>query len=156
MLDPAVNKMQTQPKVGLKRKPTNRSPLAPRPHRRLELAAREEGRGVVAYAVHPGVIATNLARHMGWMGGPLNALLGLVARMPFVKEAKTIPQGAATSVLAATAPAGRLPSGAYLADCGVAEPAQMARDAALAKGLWERTEAMIAAAAARRAAAAPQ
>jgi NAD(P)-dependent dehydrogenase (short-subunit alcohol dehydrogenase family) len=129
---------------------------SPKPQRRLELAAREEGRGVVAFAVHPGVIATNLARHMGWVGGPLNALLGLFARVPFVKDAKTIPQGAATSVLAATAPAGALPSGAYLADCGVAEPAPMARDAALANALWEKTEAMIADAAARRAAAAPQ
>lgn len=99
---------------------------------------REEKSAVEAFVLHPGVIPTPLGRHMGWLGTMLNAVSS--------KFQKTVPQGAATTVWAATAPelAGR--SGAYLADCQVAEPNRQAQDADMARALWDKTEELIAAA----------
>ena len=103
-----------------------------------ELAKRmkEEGAPVLAYSLHPGVIQTNLQRHMGWT----KALL-----MMFKPAMKSIPQGAATTVVAATAEG--LPSGAFLADCAVTQPNKKGRDAAMAAALWEKTEELVKAAA---------
>jgi NAD(P)-dependent dehydrogenase (short-subunit alcohol dehydrogenase family) len=117
-----------------------------------ELARRCAARGarVAAFSLHPGSIATPLLRHQGWLAAPVSAVMNVLARVPFLNWAVTSPeQGAATSVLAASAPAGALPNGAYLSDCAVATPAAAARDAALAARLWEKTEELVAAAAAR-------
>ena len=64
------------------------------------LDARLRDRGVRSFAVHPGVIMTELARHMG-----REDIEALAARTPPGEELvfKTVPQGAATSVWAATA-----------------------------------------------------
>jgi NAD(P)-dependent dehydrogenase (short-subunit alcohol dehydrogenase family) len=121
-----------------------------------ELARRCAARGapVVAFSLHPGSIATPLLRHQGWLAAPVSAVMNVLARVPFLNWAVKSPaQGAATSVVAASARAGagaRLPSGAYLSDCAVAAPAAAVRDAALAARLWERSEALVAAAAAAR------
>jgi len=69
-------------------------------------------RGFTSYAVHPGVILTELGRHLTAEDSE-----GLAKRLPTFK---TIPQGAATTVFACVAP--DLPNGAYLEDCGVAGP----------------------------------
>lgn len=54
---------------------------------------------------------------------------------------KSIPQGAATQLWAATVPPGSAPpSGEYLQDCNVAKASVLAHDAALGKGLWELSE----------------
>jgi hypothetical protein len=58
-------------------------------------------------------------------------------------------QGAATTVWAATAPELAGQSGAYLADCQVAEPNRLAQDADMARALWDKTEELIAAATAK-------
>jgi hypothetical protein len=99
-------------------------------------------------SLHPGSIATPLLRHQGRLAAPVSAVMNVLARVSFLNWAvKSAAQGAATSVLAASARAGALPSGAYLSDCGVAAPAAAARDAALAARLWERSEELVAAAA---------
>jgi NAD(P)-dependent dehydrogenase (short-subunit alcohol dehydrogenase family) len=64
---------------------------------------RHRGRGVRAAAVHPGVIQTELGRHMdsaqlGKMIDQMSQQLAAEGKAPF--EWKTIPQGAATSVWA--------------------------------------------------------
>ena len=92
--------------------------------------------GVEVFALHPGVIPTPLADDMG-LGGRLFQVFGRgIGRGLF----KTVPQGAATTIFAATAPelAGR--SGAYLADCRLATPRPMALDGALAEEVWRRSE----------------
>ena len=62
---------------------------------------------------------------------------------------KSIPQGAATTVYAAVAPA--VPRGEYLSDCAVAsQRSDQAKDDALADALWELTEARLDAAVAKR------
>lgn len=102
-----------------------------------ELARRFEGTGRTANAVHPGVIQTNLGRHMG----ALVSLILPVARVVFMK---TIPQGAATQVYVAVHPDAASVSGEYWADCNPAPSSLQARDAGLAARLWQRTDAILA------------
>ena len=78
----------------------------------VELQRRLGGQGISAYALHPGVILTELGRHL-----TADDSESLAKRLPTFK---TIPQGAATTVFAATAP--DLPGGSYLEDVAVAGP----------------------------------
>ncbi len=101
-----------------------------------ELAIRLP-KGKTANAVHPGVIQTNLGRHM-----PLGARLvfGLVGPL-FLKS---IPQGAATQCYAAVNPAAALNSGKYFADCNVTDPRKDAENMPLAGQLWDASEKIAA------------
>ena len=103
-----------------------------------ELARRFGTSGKTANAVHPGVIATNLGRHMN---AALVAMLTVAA--PLVL--KTIPQGAATEVWAAVSPGAGALNGAYLADSNVAKSSRLGEDAALAGKLWAKSEEIVAA-----------
>lgn len=94
-------------------------------------------RSVGAFALHPGVIPTQLTRSMGFAGAVFRTLAGAFT--------KTVAQGAATSVYAATAPELDGRSGDYLEDCAVARAARAGRDAALAKDVWEATERFVSA-----------
>ena len=102
-----------------------------------ELARRFAGTAKTANAVHPGVIRTNLGRHMN----PF-ARLALSVAGPLVL--KTVEQGAATEVYVATNPKAATISGQYFADCNVAKPRADALDDALAKKLWEVSEKIVA------------
>ena len=106
------------------------------------LFARELSRrlptGQVVNAVHPGVIHTNLGRHMG---GFVNQISGVLGPALFMK---TIPQGAATQCWAAASPAAASLTGEYLADCNVRASSKLGQDAALARRLWTQTEALVA------------
>jgi WW domain-containing oxidoreductase len=102
-----------------------------------ELARRLAGSRRTANAVHPGVIHTNLTRHVT----KASALFFAIAEPLALK---TIAQGAATQTWAAVHPAAARLSGAYLADCNVARPRRDADDPALAARLWEVTERIVA------------
>jgi NAD(P)-dependent dehydrogenase (short-subunit alcohol dehydrogenase family) len=101
------------------------------------LAKRFQGTRRTAFAVHPGVIATNLFRHMG---APARLAMG-IAKPLFLK---TVPQGAATQVWAAVHPDAPRHGGEYLADCNVARPSAQGRDVALAERLWTESERIAA------------
>jgi len=103
-----------------------------------ELARRFAGTRKTANAVHPGVIQTNLGRHMNPVA---NVVFGLVG--PLVL--KSVPQGAATEVYAAVHPKAAEISGQYLADCNLASARADGDDPAMAKALWEKSEAIVAA-----------
>ncbi len=75
--------------------------------------------GIHAYAVHPGGIETNLGRHM--TQDMREALMKRVTTSDSGFAWKTIPQGAATSCWAATAPELEGRGGDYCEDCHVAE-----------------------------------
>jgi len=94
-----------------------------------------QGSKRTANAVHPGVIMTNLARHIP------NAE-GMFANMKATM--KTIPQGAATQCYVAVNPESADASGKYFSDCREAEPIPAALDSELADRLWRRTEAILA------------
>ena len=103
-----------------------------------ELQRRFAGTRHTAYAVHPGVIATNLTRSM-----PLVARVVWAALAPLVL--KTVGQGAATGVFAAVHPKALAFAGQYLADCNAKRPRKDALDAALAGRLWAVSEKIVAA-----------
>jgi NAD(P)-dependent dehydrogenase (short-subunit alcohol dehydrogenase family) len=105
-------------------------------------AARWGGDGIVANALMPGAIATNLQRHTGGMKTP-------------PERRKTPEQGAATSVLLAASPLVDRVSGRYFEDCNEAVPlaqaerdmsgvAPHALDPADAARLWEASVRMLA------------
>lgn len=113
----------------------------------VALNARLAGKGVSAYAVHPGMIMTELGRHMGQQD-----LEDLMSKRPAgtKMEWKSVEAGAATSVWAATATELEGQGGRYLEDCGVARPkkteedvagyADYAVDAEAAERLWRVSE----------------
>ncbi|MEB2346222.1 MAG: SDR family NAD(P)-dependent oxidoreductase [Deltaproteobacteria bacterium] len=123
----------------------------------LALDRRLGREGVRAFAIHPGMIVTELGRHL--TDDDRKAMLARVAA-----AAKTQPdagpprwkqpaQGAATQVWAATAPELEGRGGLYLEDCHVAGPspgpeartgyAPWALDAEGAERLWGMSEEMV-------------
>jgi NAD(P)-dependent dehydrogenase (short-subunit alcohol dehydrogenase family) len=98
-----------------------------------QLAKRLETGERTANAVHPGVIRTNLARH-------IEDSEAMLARM----KLKAVPQGAATQCLVATRPELSSVSGEYFADCKVAKTHPKADDVRLAERLWDRSEEIAA------------
>ncbi len=113
------------------------------------LEERLGGRGVHANALHPGMIPTDLSRHM-----VAEDFEHLSSRAPGGKmRFKSVEAGAATSVYAATAPELEGRGGLYLEDCGVADvnDAEDARDGvrsyaldtAAAEKLWSVSEEMV-------------
>ncbi len=110
----------------------------------VELDRRLASRGVQAYAVHPGMIATELGRYM--TQDDFQALMDRAKNSPSggMPAYKTVEQGAATSVWAATAPELDGRGGTYLADAEVTDQhAPWARDPASAKRLWWLTEDLV-------------
>jgi NAD(P)-dependent dehydrogenase (short-subunit alcohol dehydrogenase family) len=114
----------------------------------VELERRLGGRGVHAYAVHPGVIPTDLSRHMG-----SEDFQHIRQRSGGSLKLKTVASGAATSVYAATAPELEGRGGLYLEDCHVAEVnddpearegvRSYAVDPEAAKRLWTLSEELV-------------
>lgn len=101
------------------------------------LARRFEGTSRTANAVHPGVIATNLGRHMGLaarIGSPIASAIAM----------KNVHEGTATQCYVATHPSLAGVSGEYFADCNVARSSRHSRDAAMGDRLWTVTEEIIA------------
>jgi NAD(P)-dependent dehydrogenase (short-subunit alcohol dehydrogenase family) len=103
-----------------------------------ELARRFSGTGRTAYAVHPGVIRTELVRHINPLARGAFAALG-----PLVL--KSIPQGAATQCYVAVHPGAAEFSGRYFADCNPARTSRHGRDPNLARRLWVESEKIAAA-----------
>jgi len=93
-----------------------------------ELSRHLAGSGVTTYALHPGVVASDVWRSVPW---PLRSLikLGMISNE----------QGAATTLHCATAAATARESGMYYDKCRVKTPSAMAQDHALAAELWRRS-----------------
>jgi NAD(P)-dependent dehydrogenase (short-subunit alcohol dehydrogenase family) len=121
---------------------------------------RHRGRGVRAAAVHPGVIHTELARHMDpsrieGMIKQMDDQLAAEGKKPFAW--KTIPQGAATSVWAGVVARAEEIGGRYCENChvgeivpegvtisGVSEGVRgYALDPNNAEALWKKSEEMV-------------
>jgi NAD(P)-dependent dehydrogenase (short-subunit alcohol dehydrogenase family) len=98
-----------------------------------ELARRLEGTGVTSYALHPGVIASDIYRRLP---RPLEALAKLFMKSPT--------EGARTSLYCATDPAVATESGRYYEKCAP-HPASAVATPELGAELWARSEAWTAA-----------
>jgi len=103
-----------------------------------ELSRRLEGEGVVAHALHPGIVRTELARDQTW---PMR-IVGLLM-LPALKSPQ---RGAATTVYAATARELGAVGGGYFADCSPAKAGAKADDLDLAARLWARSQELTGAA----------
>ncbi|XP_028289197.1 retinol dehydrogenase 12, like [Parambassis ranga] len=93
------------------------------------LAKRLEGTGVTTYSLHPGVVQTDLWRHLN---GPQQFVMKLVS--PFTKNSV---QGAQTTIYCAVEPSLEKESGGYYSDCAPANCSAAGKDDDLAQKLWE-------------------
>jgi len=101
-----------------------------------QLSVRLSATLQTANALHPGVIRTNLGRHMS----PAMRF-GLVLCTPIFL--KTIPEGAATQVYLAAHPRAADFSGRYYSNCNPARPSEHGEDYILAQRLWEKSEQIV-------------
>jgi NAD(P)-dependent dehydrogenase (short-subunit alcohol dehydrogenase family) len=117
----------------------------------VEADRRLREMGIRAYAVHPGTVATSLARYMS--SSDFSQLRKFVATNTEARGEESdgfldfvMPeQGAATQVWAAVSPELADQGALYLEDCGVSEAvAPYARDAQHAAELWMRSEKLCA------------
>ena len=108
-----------------------------------ELERRFGDHGLHAYAVHPGAVATELARHLD--RSDFEAMVERMKNRPKEgpsTELKQVDTGASTQVWAATGE--DIPGGSYLADTAVSEfVAPHATDDAAALSLWELSEQLV-------------
>jgi NAD(P)-dependent dehydrogenase (short-subunit alcohol dehydrogenase family) len=121
----------------------------------VEFDRRHRDAGIRATAVHPGIIKTELDRHMSeetlrQLISSLNA--SRPAGAPEVRY-KTVPEGAATTVWSGFVAAADSVGGRYCEDCHVADLARApgvregvqpyALDPETAKALWAKSEQMV-------------
>jgi len=115
-----------------------------------ELDRRLQDRGVRSFALHPGVIMTELARHL-----TMEDIQELMSNAPADGglEFKPVEAGAATTVYAATAPELEGRGGLYLEDCQIGERVDddassrgfkpHAVDPEAARRLWDVSEELV-------------
>ena len=94
-----------------------------------ELARRTAGTGVTTYALHPGVVASDIWRRVPWPVRPL-----------VTRRMLTVDQGAQTSLYCATSAAVASDSGLFYDKCAVRAASPVATPE-LGRALWERSEA---------------
>jgi NAD(P)-dependent dehydrogenase (short-subunit alcohol dehydrogenase family) len=94
-----------------------------------ELARRLDGSGVTSYALHPGVVASDVWREVPW---PFRSLAKLAML--------SVDRGAETSLHCALAPEAAVESGNYYDCARICQPSRTAQDVRLAAELWERSE----------------
>ncbi|XP_026147615.1 retinol dehydrogenase 12, like isoform X1 [Mastacembelus armatus] len=99
------------------------------------LAKRLEGTGVTAYSLHPGVVQTDLWRHLN---GPQQFFMKIIS--PFTKNSV---QGAQTTIYCAVEPSLEKESGGYYSDCAPANCSAAGKDNDLAQKLWELSCRML-------------
>jgi NAD(P)-dependent dehydrogenase (short-subunit alcohol dehydrogenase family) len=113
----------------------------------VELDRRNSEAGVRANAVHPGMIMTDLARHM--VDGDMEEMGARAAKRAAeghggaMPEFKTLEQGAATSVFAGVSPKLEGIGGHYLDNADFGTPADYAVDADAAAKLWTLSEELV-------------
>ncbi|XP_044062679.1 retinol dehydrogenase 13 isoform X1 [Siniperca chuatsi] len=104
-----------------------------------ELARRLRGSGVSSFCLHPGVIRTELGRHVqGWL-----PLLGALLSLPSLLLMKTPSQGSQTTVYCAVTPGLEERSGQYFSDCAEKEAAPEGQDDVVARKLWEESARLV-------------
>lgn len=104
----------------------------------VEMARRFGPKGIATVAVHPGVIKTELQRHLS-----PEEEEQVLARS--AAELRNVEAGAASIVWAAVAPEIPDHNGSYVANCAIADAlrAPHASDGAAATQLWKKTEELI-------------
>ncbi|CAL8288094.1 unnamed protein product [Merluccius merluccius] len=97
------------------------------------------GTGVIALSLHPGVIRTELGRHVEtWF-----PLMGVLMTAPSMLLMKTPTQGAQTSIYCAVTPGLEALSGGYFSDCKEKRAAEVGRDNDVARRLWDVSAQLV-------------
>ncbi|XP_070686194.1 retinol dehydrogenase 13-like [Pempheris klunzingeri] len=104
-----------------------------------ELAQRLQGTGVTTYSLHPGVIRTELGRHL-W---PALPLWKKVVYTPLMFLIKSPTEGAQTTIYCAVEESLQNESGLYYSDCAPKTVAPQALDDEAAKKLWGLSSTMV-------------
>jgi NAD(P)-dependent dehydrogenase (short-subunit alcohol dehydrogenase family) len=94
-----------------------------------ELGRRLAGSGVTTYALHPGVVTSDIWRSVPWPLRPLIKLRGISTE-----------KGAQTTLYCATSAAAEGETGLYYSKSRVTQPTMIAQDRVLAAELWKRSE----------------
>ncbi|KAH8396958.1 hypothetical protein KR215_006815 [Drosophila sulfurigaster] len=102
-----------------------------------ELSKRLEGTNVTVNALHPGVVETELMRHVTIFNNPI---FGFLVSPLIWLIFKTPKNGAQTTLYAALDPDLNGVTGLYFSDCKLKEVSAAAKDANSAKRLWEESE----------------
>uniref|UniRef100_A0A182MJR3 NADP-retinol dehydrogenase n=1 Tax=Anopheles culicifacies TaxID=139723 RepID=A0A182MJR3_9DIPT len=102
-----------------------------------ELARRLEGTGVTVNALHPGIVDTELMRHMGIFNSWFSGIFVRPFVWPFLKSPL---YGAQTTLYAALDPELEKVSGQYFSDCAPKDVAEQAKDDRVAQWLWAVSE----------------
>jgi NAD(P)-dependent dehydrogenase (short-subunit alcohol dehydrogenase family) len=111
----------------------------------VELERRFGADGIHAYAVHPGMIATKLGRHLD--RSDYETLKERARKSPAggLPGYKSLAEGAATTIYAATSPDLAGAGGVYLADEAISDDhAPWALDPVGARRLWDLSERLLA------------
>ncbi|XP_029313092.1 retinol dehydrogenase 13-like isoform X2 [Cottoperca gobio] len=104
-----------------------------------ELASRLKDTGVTVYCLHPGVIRTELGRHLF----PTLALWQRILATFILMWFKSPWQGAQTTIYCAVDESLEHVSGLYYSDCAPKQPAPQALNDAAAKKLWDLSASMV-------------
>jgi NAD(P)-dependent dehydrogenase (short-subunit alcohol dehydrogenase family) len=99
-----------------------------------DLARRLDGTGVVAACLHPGVVATGIAQHGGFVE------LGWRLAKPFMISPE---KGAETSLFLATVANPTPFNGGYVVGKHLEQPDPAARDDGMAQRLWEESARLV-------------
>ncbi|XP_011646461.1 retinol dehydrogenase 13-like isoform X3 [Pogonomyrmex barbatus] len=102
-----------------------------------ELANRLKDTNVTVNAVYPGIVDTNITRHMFVYRNIITKILLKPIAWPFIKDPM---QGAQTVLYAALDPSLAKVSGCYIQDSEIAEVSEDAKDENMAKWLWKVSE----------------
>ncbi|KAM3860501.1 retinol dehydrogenase 12-like [Diretmus argenteus] len=99
------------------------------------LANKLKDTGVTAYSLHPGVVQTDLWRHLN---GPQQLAMKIIS--PFTKSSV---EGAQTTIYCAVEPTLEKQTGGYYSDCAPATCSSAATDDNVAQKLWELSCQML-------------
>ncbi|XP_051122748.1 short-chain dehydrogenase TIC 32, chloroplastic-like [Andrographis paniculata] len=99
----------------------------------LSRRLKEDGADITANSLHPGVVATNLFRHLGSLG-PFTGFASKLSSTLLIKNAE---RGASTTCYVALHPDLKGVSGEYFSDNNIARASDKASDRDLAKKLWD-------------------
>lgn len=99
-----------------------------------ELADRLKGTGVTVNALHPGVVATNFGKNLGWLQ------FGWKIMSPFIS---TTEQGARTTLYLATSSEVERVSGQYFINCQARKSSPRSYDEAVRQRLWQLSQELV-------------
>ncbi|MGI9293740.1 MAG: SDR family NAD(P)-dependent oxidoreductase [Pseudomonadales bacterium] len=99
-----------------------------------ELSQRLIDTDVTVNALHPGAVGTGLGAQNGWLGKAVTGML-----KPFFRKPE---KGAETAIYLATSTEVEGKTGGYYYDCQAKQPKPWAKDAAMAKKLWDKSAEM--------------